>query len=73
MVDGFHGTKLFFHVTRKRFATPMFLIMVAIASTDLLFALDSIPKNFGVTSESYLVFIARVFALLGLRAWGLLD
>ena len=78
MVDEFHGSKLFIKVDGKRFATPMFLVIVAIASTDLLFALDSIPATFGVTSESFLVFSANAFALLGLRALyfllkGLLD
>jgi len=78
MVEEFHGSKMFIKVNGKRFATPMFLVMVAIASTDLLFALDSIPATFGVTSEPFLVFAANAFALLGLRALyflvkGLLD
>ena len=56
----------------------MLTVMVAIASTDLLFALDSIPATFGVTQEPFLVFAANAFALLGLRALyfllkGLLD
>jgi tellurite resistance protein TerC len=56
----------------------MFLVIIAIASTDLLFALDSIPATFGVTSQTFLVFTANAFALLGLRALyfllkGLLD
>ena len=78
MVDEFHGTKLFIRQNGKRYATPMFMVMVAIASTDLLFALDSIPATFGVTQEPFLVFAANAFALLGLRALyfllkGLLD
>jgi tellurite resistance protein TerC len=78
MVDEFHGTKLFIRENGKRIATPMFLVMIAIGSTDLLFALDSIPATFGVTSETFLVFSANAFALLGLRALyflvkGLLD
>ena len=78
MVDEFQGSKLFIRLNGKRFATPMLLVIVAIASTDLLFALDSIPATFGVTSETYLVFTANAFALLGLRALyfllkGLLD
>ena len=78
MVDEFHGTKLFVSLNGKRFATPMFLVIIAIGSTDLLFALDSIPATFGVTSETFLVFTANAFALLGLRALyfllkGLLD
>jgi tellurite resistance protein TerC len=78
MVDEYHGAKLFVRIDNKRFATPMFLVIVAISTTDLLFALDSIPATFGVTSESFLVFSANAFALLGLRALyfllkGLLD
>ena len=77
-VDEYHGTKLFVRINGKRFATPMFLVMISIGATDLLFALDSIPATFGVTSEAFLVFAANAFALLGLRALyfllkGLLD
>jgi tellurite resistance protein TerC len=78
MTDEYDGTRLFTHEGGRRVATPLFLVMVAIASTDLLFALDSIPATFGVTQEAYLVFTANAFALLGLRALyfllkGLLD
>jgi tellurite resistance protein TerC len=78
MTDEFHGSKTFIKVDGKRLATPMFTVMIAIASTDLLFALDSIPATFGVTQEPFLVFAANAFALLGLRALyfllkGLLD
>lgn len=78
MTDEYHGSKIFTRVNGKRIATPMFLVMIAIASTDLLFALDSIPATFGVTQEPFLVFAANAFALLGLRALyfllaGLLD
>ena len=76
--DHFDGTKLFVKIDGKRAVTPLLLVMVAIGSTDLLFALDSIPATFGVTSEPYLVFTANAAALLGLRALyfllkGLLD
>ncbi len=64
----YHGTKLFVRLDGRRMMTPLMLVMVAIASTDLLFALDSIPATFGVTQEPYLVFSANAFALLGLRA-----
>ncbi len=47
--------------------TPMFLVIVALGTTDLLFALDSIPAIYGLTREPYLVFTANVFALMGLR------
>lgn len=76
--DEFHDAKLFVMDGGRRLATPMLLVMVAIGSTDLLFALDSIPATFGVTAEPFLVFAANAFALLGLRALyfllkGLLD
>jgi tellurite resistance protein TerC len=78
MTDQFDGSKAFTKVDGRRIATPMFTVLIAIASTDLLFALDSIPATFGVTQEPFLVFAANAFALLGLRALyfllkGLLD
>lgn len=76
--DVYHDAKLFVKENGRRVATPMLIVMIAIGSTDLLFALDSIPATFGVTQEPYLVFAANAFALLGLRALyfllkGLLD
>ena len=76
--DDFDGTRMFTQVDGRRMATPMLLVIIAIGSTDLLFALDSIPAIFGVTPIPYLVFAANAFALLGLRALyfllkGLLD
>jgi tellurite resistance protein TerC len=63
---------------RRRGLSPMLLALVAIATTDVVFALDSIPAVFGVTQHAYIVFAANAFALLGLRALyflvsGLLD
>ncbi len=74
----FQGGRLLTRVGGRRAVTPLFIVLVAIGSTDLLFALDSIPAVFGVTEEPYLVFTANAFALLGLRALfflvqGLLD
>jgi tellurite resistance protein TerC len=54
-------------MTGRRLFTPMLIVMIAIGTTDLLFALDSIPAIFGITKEPYLVFTANVFALMGLR------
>ncbi len=76
--EEYDGTRLFTRVSGRRMATPLLLVMISIAATDLLFALDSIPATFGVTQEPYLVFAANAFALLGLRALyfllrGLLD
>lgn len=76
--DEYDGDRLTTKVDGKRFITPMFVVMVAIGFTDLLFALDSIPAIFGLTQEPYIVFMANALALLGLRQLyfligGLLD
>jgi tellurite resistance protein TerC len=68
ITDEYHGNRLRITQDGVRAWTPMALVLVAIGSTDLLFALDSIPATFGVTSEPFLVFAANAFALLGLRA-----
>jgi tellurite resistance protein TerC len=52
----------------RRVLTPLFLVLIAIGGTDLLFGLDSISAVFGVTRHAYIVFVANAFALLGLRA-----
>ncbi|MEU3649136.1 TerC family protein [Lentzea sp. NPDC034063] len=67
VTDDYHGSNSFIKIDGKRFVTPMFIVMVAIGSTDLLFALDSIPAIFGLTKEPFLVFTANAFALMGLR------
>ena len=66
-VDDYHGTKLTIIQKGKRYITPLLLVMITIGFTDLLFALDSIPAVYGLTSEPYIVFMANAFALLGLR------
>jgi len=76
--DYYDGDKLFTLHEGKRALTPMLLVMVAIGGTDLLFALDSIPAIFGLTQNSFIVFTATAFSLLGLRQLfflidGLLD
>ena len=63
----YNGTRLTTRIDGKRFVTPLAMVMLAIGTTDLLFALDSIPAVFGITSEAYLVFAANAFALMGLR------
>lgn len=78
ITDDYHGNRLVARIDGRRMLTPMFLVLVAIGTTDVLFALDSIPAVFGVTEEAYIVFVANAFALLGLRALyflvtGLLD
>jgi tellurite resistance protein TerC len=61
------GTKLFIRANGKRIITPLFIVILALGTTDLLFALDSIPAIFGLTQEPFLVLTANVFALMGLR------
>ena len=65
--EQWHGMKLYVKQGSKRVMTPMFLVILALGTTDLLFAVDSIPAIYGLTSEPYLVFTANVFALMGLR------
>jgi len=65
--DEYHGLKLFIKENGSRMMTPMFLVILALGTTDLLFALDSIPAIYGLTEEPYIVFTANVFALMGLR------
>jgi tellurite resistance protein TerC len=78
VTDTYAGGRLITRVDGRRAATPLFVVFVALGSTDILFALDSIPAVFGVTEEAFIVFAANAFALLGLRALyflvtGLLD
>ena len=78
VTDAYDGGRLVTRVDGRRAATPLFVVFVALGSTDILFALDSIPAVFGVTEEAFIVFAANAFALLGLRALyflvtGLLD
>jgi tellurite resistance protein TerC len=74
----YDGPNIMTTVDSRRVFTPMLVVMIAIGTTDLLFALDSIPAIFGLTKEAYIVFTANVFALMGLRQLyfllgGLLD
>jgi tellurite resistance protein TerC len=62
-----NGTKLFALENGSRVITPMFIVIMALGTTDLLFALDSIPAIYGLTKEPYLVLTANIFALMGLR------
>jgi len=62
-----HGARLTAKVAGRRVFTPMFVVVVALGTTDLLFALDSIPAIYGLTKEPFLVLTANIFALMGLR------
>lgn len=67
ITTGYHGSRLTVKIDGRRWLTPMLVVMLAIGSTDLIFALDSIPAVFGLTQEPFLVFTANAFALMGLR------
>ena len=76
--DTYDGGRMISRAGGRRVVTPLFIVVITIGGTDILFALDSIPAVFGVTDQPYIVFAANAFALLGLRALfflvaGLLD
>lgn len=76
--DDYDGTKLRTEVDGSRMWTPMLIVIIALGTTDLMFALDSIPAIFGITQDPFLVFSTNLFALMGLRQLyfllgGLLD
>jgi tellurite resistance protein TerC len=64
----YDGQKMFTRVNAKRVATPLFAVLVMIESTDVLFAVDSIPAIFGVSQEQFIIFTSNAMAILGLRA-----
>jgi len=65
--DNYRGAALWVRENGKRFITPLLIVMIAVGTTDVLFALDSIPAIFGLTHDPYIVFTANAFALMGLR------
>ena len=65
----FHGQRFFVHDGEIWRATPMFLLLLVMETTDLAFALDSIPAVFAVTRDPFIVYTSNVFAILGLRAF----
>jgi tellurite resistance protein TerC len=68
MTADYDGNRLFATVAGRRVATPLVAVFVVVATTDLIFAVDSIPAIFAVTTEPFIVFAANAFAMLGLRA-----
>ena len=67
ITQDFHGAKIRVSENGKKMWTPMIVVILALGTTDLIFALDSIPAIFGLTREPFIVFTANVFALMGLR------
>jgi len=75
---GYHGGKFFIRAEKKIYATLLFVVIIVVETTDLVFALDSIPAVFAITRDPFIVYTSNVFAILGLRALyfalaGLLD
>lgn len=68
ITPGFHGEKFFVRIDGVRYATPMFLVLMMIEASDLVFAVDSIPAIFAVTTDPFIVFTSNIFAIMGLRA-----
>ena len=64
----YHGEKFWVRVKGERLATPLFMVLVLIEITDLIFAVDSIPAIFAITKDPFIVFTSNIFAILGLRA-----
>lgn len=68
ITPGFHGEAFFVRIEGLRYATPMFLVLMMIELSDLVFAVDSIPAIFAVTTDPFIVFTSNIFAIMGLRA-----
>jgi tellurite resistance protein TerC len=64
----YHGPHFFVRLQGKLFATPLLLVLIVVETTDLLFAVDSIPAIFAITSDPFIVYTSNVFAILGLRS-----
>ena len=66
--NDYDGQRLFTHVSGRRLATPLFAVLVLVETTDVLFAVDSVPAVLGVSREQFIVLTSNAFAILGLRA-----
>ena len=68
VTDDYHGDKFWIVKNGVRWFTPMFLVLILIEFSDVIFAMDSIPAIFAITSDPFIVFTSNIFAILGLRA-----
>ena len=66
--DSYHGDRLFIKQNHKLYATPLFLVLLVIESSDLIFAVDSIPAILAISKDSFIVYTSNIFAILGLRS-----
>lgn len=68
VTDEMHGGKFFVKINAKTFATPLFIVLLIVEFTDLIFAVDSIPAILAISNDTFIIFTSNVFAILGLRA-----
>jgi tellurite resistance protein TerC len=68
VTDGYEGQKFFVRRNRVLYITPLFLVLLVIEASDVMFAVDSIPAIFAITDDPFIVFTSNIFAILGLRA-----
>lgn len=68
VTNEYHDGKFFVTIEKKKFATPLFIVLIATEVTDLIFAFDSIPAIFAVTNDPFIIYTSNIFAILGLRA-----
>ena len=68
VTEQYHGRNFFIRTSGKLFATPLFVVLIAIETTDIMFAVDSIPAILAITRDPFIVYSSNVFAILGLRA-----
>lgn len=68
ITDSYHGDKFWITKNGVRWFTPMFLVLILVEFSDVIFAMDSIPAIFAITSDPFIVFTSNIFAILGLRA-----
>jgi tellurite resistance protein TerC len=68
VTPGYHGSRFFLKLDGRRYATLLFIVLIVVETTDLLFALDSIPAIFAITTDPFIVYTSNIFAILGLRS-----
>ena len=68
VTNSFHEDRLFIKQNRKLYATPLFLVLLIIESSDLIFAVDSIPAILAISKDTFIVYTSNIFAILGLRS-----
>lgn len=68
VTDKYHGSSFFIRISGKLWATPMVALVIAVESSDVMFAIDSIPAILAITTDPFIVFSSNIFAILGLRA-----